>query len=182
MEWFDDTVNVRYVHPAEIKEGMRIAREVYKPIGRGGAMVPCTELTPVWDISLGDSDVYYGTCYLFRLSSGELRSTRSDHRVPVDPEIIPGNLPPHAGTWITNEPFGFHDHKSFMTDREWYEASRVVEVYEEDDGRVYRLLRGKHGVLKVCRWDQGKKWLGPARISPEAAYDQFDAIKEGRAW
>ncbi|MFD9815186.1 hypothetical protein [Streptomyces sp. NPDC059080] len=182
MKWFDSTLNVKYTHPSEIREGMRWAREVQRPIGPHGAMRPCTELTPVWDISLGASGGYYGSRYLFRLNTGELRSAQSNDRVPVDPEIIPENRPPHESTWITNEPFGFHDHKAFTTDREWYERSRVLERFEVEDGRVYRLLNGKHGVLKVCRWDQGKKWLSPARVTPECAYDQFEAITEGRGW
>ncbi|MFH9731812.1 hypothetical protein [Streptomyces sp. NPDC017260] len=183
MQWFDETLNVQYMHPGEIREGMRIAREVQKPIGPNGTLKPCTELTPVWDIGLAPSGgISYGSRYLFRLNTGELRSAQTNDRVPVDPEIIPENLSPHDGTWVTHEPFGLHDHHLFTTDREWYEHSRLVHRFETEDGRVYRLLCGKHGVLKVCRWDQGKKWLGPARFYPEGAYKQWDAIAAGDAW
>ncbi|MET9360441.1 hypothetical protein ABZX93_05985 [Streptomyces sp. NPDC006632] len=183
MEWFDPTVNVKYLHPSEIREGMRWAREVQKPIGPHGALLPCTELTPVWDTSIGASGGYYGTRYLFRLSTGELRSAQSNDRVPIDPEIIPENRPPHEGMWITNEPFGFHDHKPGVTpDRHWYENSRLVEKWGASDGRVYRLLTVGYRMFWVCRWDQGKKWLGPTRETFELAGQQLDAIVEGRAW
>jgi hypothetical protein len=182
MDWFDSTLNVRLVHPAGIQAGMRLARHVEKPIGPHGEMKPATELTPVWDIGIGASGGYHGMRYLFRLMTGELRTATSSDRMWADPEILPENRPPHETTWITNEPFGFHDHLGFTTDREWYERSRLVSQHTTEDGRVYRLLAGKHGVLKVCRWDQGKKWLGPARITPEGAYDQFDAIVQGTGW
>ncbi|MBL1115373.1 hypothetical protein JK364_23670 [Streptomyces sp. 110] len=184
MEWFDSTLNVQYMHPAEIKEGMRWAREVQRPLGPGGSMQSCTELTPVWDIGLGNSGGYYGMRYLFSLKTGELRSAQDNDRVPVDPEILPENLPPYEGTWITNEPFGFHDHKpGVIPDRHWYENSRALEVWTAEDGRVYRLLAYRsHRLFWVCRWDKGAKWFGPSRETPDLAGKQFDAIVEGRGW
>lgn len=183
MEWFDSTANVQYLHPAHIEVGMRWAFEAEKPTGPNGAMQLCTELTPVWNIGIGASGGFsHGSRRLFRLRTGELRTTEDNHRVPVDPEILPENLPPHDSTWITHERFGLHDAKGFTTDREWYEVSRLLEKYETEDGRVYRLLAGKHGVIKVVRWDQGKKFLGPARVTWDGAYDQFAAIVEGRGW
>ncbi|MFF7415672.1 hypothetical protein [Streptomyces lydicus] len=184
MGWFDPTLNVKYMHPSEIKKGMRMAREVHKPIGPGGAMQPCTELTPVWDVSLGSSGgISYGLRYLFRLMTGELRSAMDCDRVPVDPEILPENRPPRDGMWITNEPFGFHDHKpGVTTDREYYANSTALEKWTAPDGKVYRLLAYR-GWRKfwVCRWDQGTKWFGPHREIPDLAGEQFDAIRRGEA-
>ncbi|MEV5264769.1 hypothetical protein [Streptomyces werraensis] len=184
MEWFDPTLNVRYLHPSQIEPGMRWAREVQKPIGPGGSMKPATELAPVWDISIGSSGGYYGLRYTFRLSTGELRSAQDNDRLPIDPLIIPENQPPHEGTWITNEPFGFHDNKPGVTpDRDYYTNSRALETWTSADGRVYRLLAYR-GWRKfwVCRWEQGKKWFGPDRENSDLAYDQLDAIRTGAAW
>jgi hypothetical protein len=168
------------VHPAEIKPGMRVPREVVD-------MEPGRELIPIWDVSIlpsSSASIYGGTRYAFRLSNGEQRFATASDRIYAVREIRLQDEPPHEGTWITNAPFGFHDHKPGVTpDREYYVNSRALETYTADDGRVYRLLayRGWRQFW-VCRWDQGAKWFGPSRESAGLAAAQLDAIKGGEAW
>lgn len=184
MQWFDPKLHVTYVHPSEVREGMRLARKVHKPIGPGGAMRPCTELTPVWAIGLGPSScLAYGPSYLFRLMTGELRTAQSNDRVPIDPDIIPENRPPHEGEWITNEPFGFHDDKpSVIPDRHWHDRSTVMEEWSANDGRLYWLLNVDNGRYWVCRREGAKRWNGPSRRTLDLAGAQLEAIMEGRGW
>jgi len=190
--WFDPSANVKLMHPDEIERGMRLAREVTRPDGSPG-----TELLPVWDVSIGGGySPYGGIGRSFRTMDGELRQAASNSRVWADPEIRREHLPPHDAKWITHQKFGIHDQlPGALGDRYFYQRTRAVDTYTAEDGRVYRLLHGRStrqdsrrapenrwSCYWVYRWDRGVKWLGPSRETSSLAYDQFDMIREGRAW
>lgn len=190
--WFDPAAGVVLLHPSEIKRGMQLAHEAAEP---GGDRT--TVLTPVWDIGVGGThEPHGGIGYTFRTSDGECHPAPSNARVWAHPQVHDEDLPPHAGRWITNQPFGVHDHQpGALGDRYFYERTRAVEMFTAADGRVYRLLRGastRHDNRRdpqgrwqcywVYRWDQGVKWLGPGRETPALAYEQFEMIRENRAW
>lgn len=190
MEWFNPTFGIEYVHPSSIREGMRIATEVHKPLPGGGHQRK-TALAPVWNIGTGQS-TGYGIRYLFRLNTGELYAADSNCRVPVILRIDQKDMPPHTGLWITNQ--RFDENAGMLGDRYFYERTRQVDKFETEDGRVYRLLFGQSRRREdlgrseqwrcfwVYRWDQGVKWLGPGREAQDLAWEQFEAIREGKAW
>lgn len=162
---------IEHVHPAEIKPGMRMPAKVVD-------MKPSRELIPVWDVDYGDGR------YTFRLSNGERRLAVNVDRVYAVREIRPEDRPPYTGPWITHTPFGFYDQTPGVSpDREWYQDSRQLARFTPEDGRVYRLLTTRrYDLFVVCRWDHGKKWLGPTRFYAENAWKQWEAIERGNAW
>lgn len=190
--WFDPTVGVLLMHPSEITTGMCLAHEAAAPDGSRD-----TVLRPVWSIGCGGTHEHHGGIrYNFRTMDGELITASSNSRVWAVPEILPENLPPHDGMWITNQKFGMHDHKAgVLGDRYFYQRTRALDTFTDPDGRTYRLLEGRstrHDNRRdsegrwhcywVYRWEQGVKWLGPSREVSDLAYEQFEMIRKGRAW
>lgn len=187
MEWFDPTAGVVLMHPAQVKDGMRLAREVVSPEG-----VPTTELTPVWDSG-------YSNGAWFRTSDSKLHTFYSDPYgngasfVWVQPEILTESMPPYEGRWLTNQKFD--ERAGMVGDRYFYERTTAVDEWIcPDSRRVYRLLHGRSrrredtgpgerwSCFWVYRWDHGVKWIGPSREQHRLAEEQFDKIRGGQAW
>lgn len=184
MESFDSKLNVQLVHASQVRRGMRLLVEVAKPVSPGGALEVCTELIPVWDITVTPNFwVARGkSWFLFRLMTGDEEGAMEDDLVPVDADLLPENQPPHVGTWITNQPFGFDlDQPYGAPPYEVYASCRVLETWVAEDGRVYRLL-AHEGRYWVCRWDFGKKWIGLWQAPRERADAQWAAIVSGQGW
>ncbi|MER5891109.1 hypothetical protein ABT160_45475 [Streptomyces sp. NPDC001941] len=192
LMWPDESAGVELLDPSQIKTGQRLARQVTRSDGSIG-----TEFTPVWGISVGGThETSVGIGYGFRTSDGEWHRAASNSFMWAHPQIRPEDLPPHEGTWITHQRFGAHDDKpGVLGDRYFYERTRAIDTFTASDGRVYRLLSGRstrhdnhenpHGRWRgfwVYRWDHGVKWLGPSRESVDSANEQFELIRQGRAW
>jgi hypothetical protein len=188
MEWFDPTLNVQFLHPSAVRKGMSLARAV---TGEDGQVR--TALYPVWDIgTAAQTFPAYSIGYWFRTSDGKLHSASSADRVPVITEITDETQPPSSGIWITNQ--RFDENAGLLGDRHFYERSRAIDKFEAEDGRVYRLLYGcsrrsedtgpgeRWSCFWVCRWDRGVKWLGPSRGAQSLTEEQFEKIREGKAW